>query len=140
MHSVRVPGRVAEDGASASADRRYVGNRVGCAAIVSAAAVMLGLSVHHGVQDTTADFSRPAIKKADAHYRLEECTYRAIRSELPEGATVFVAHYGHGKAVRLVDLETLWTVPQTSAATAQWVLSAGPGRPCSQRALVTQHR
>jgi hypothetical protein len=121
---LRVPGRVAEDGPSVSAARRHVAKRIGCAVIVSAAGVALGFSVHHGLQTTTA-FLRPgSIRRAVVADRQEECIYRAIRSELPKGAAVYINDPVHVQ--RLAELSTLWAVPQPSPATARWTISLVP--------------
>jgi hypothetical protein len=134
VHTFRrigLPVRVAEDGASVSAAWRHVGWRIGCAVIVFTAAVALGFSVHHGLQTTTA-FLRPAsIRSAVVADRQEECIYRAIRSELPKGAAVYINDPVHVQ--RLAELSTLWAVPRPSTATARWTIalvpvsSLGPG-------------
>ena len=124
FHRPRVPGRVAEDSTSVSAARLHVARRIGCAVIVSAAAVALGLSVHHGLQTTTA-FLRPgSIRSAVVADQREDCIYRAIRSELPRGAAVYVSDPVHVQ--RLTELSTLWAVPQVSPATARWAISLVP--------------
>jgi hypothetical protein len=126
---------MAEHGPSIPAGRRHVARRIGCAAIAFAAAVTLGLSVHYEVQTTTA-FLRPgSIRRAVVADRQEECIYRAIRSELPRGAAVYISdpvvHWTNFQ--RLAELSTLWAVPQVSPATARWTISlvpsssAGPG-------------
>jgi hypothetical protein len=102
---------------------RQVSKRVGCAGIVVAAAVTLGLSVHHGVQHTAA-LDRPSNVAADtAAFRQEECLYYAIRSEVPKGATVYVNTGSWQHMQRLAELSTLWAVPQPTLATAQWRLT-----------------
>jgi hypothetical protein len=89
--------------------------------IVVAAAVTLGLSVHHELQ-TTAAFLRPgSVNSAAVAYRQEECIYRAIRSELPKGAAVYIDDPVHVQ--RLAELSTLWAVPQPTPATARWTIS-----------------
>src|SRR5580700_3920442 len=71
------PGRVAESGASAGAGRRRVGTRIGCGLIVFAAAVMLGLSVRNGMENTAGELN-PGARKAWATFdRQEECIYHA---------------------------------------------------------------
>ena len=86
MRSSRVPGRPAEGGTSVPDAGRHVGRRVGCAFIVCAAAVMLGLSVQHGLEVNAAALSPASIRTWTSFDREEECIYRAIRSDLPEGA------------------------------------------------------
>jgi hypothetical protein len=124
FHPLRMPGRVAQDGPSVSAARLGVARRLGCAMIVSAAGLALGFSVHHGLQTTTA-FLRPgSVRSAVVADRREDCIYRAIRSELPKGAAVYVNDPVHVQ--RLTELSTLWAVPQVSPATARWTISLVP--------------
>jgi hypothetical protein len=131
---MRMPGRVVQDGPSASAARRHVGRRIGCAVIVSAAGVALGFSVHHGLQTTTALLRPGSVRGAVVADRQEECIYRAIRSELPKGATVYINDPVHVQ--RLAELSTLWAVPQPSLATAHYRLILVPARGhCSGLAL-----
>jgi hypothetical protein len=116
-----MPGPAAEDGPPVSAARRHVGKRIGGTAIVFAAAVTLGLSVHHGLQ-TTAALRRPAsVRRATVADQQEECIYRAIRSELPKGAAVYISDPVHVQL--LAELSTLWAVPQPSPVTARWTIS-----------------
>jgi hypothetical protein len=134
------PGRIAENGASVRVGRRHVGTLIGCGLIVSAAAVMLGLSVRHGMAVNAWELS-PAGAKAWAKFdRQEECIYHAIRSEVPEGATVYIDDAVVYDAQRLAELSTSWAVPQPSPATARWTLSLVPGRACSGRSLEVRHR
>jgi hypothetical protein len=124
IRRMRIPGRVGEDGPFVSPARRRIAKRIGCAVIVSVAGVTLGFSVHHGLQATTA-FLRPAsIKSAVLADRQEGCIYRAIRSELPKGATVYINDPVHVQ--RLAELSTLWAVPQASPVTARWTISLVP--------------
>lgn len=131
---------------------RQVAKRIGCAVIASTASVGLGLSVLHGLR-TSAGFLRPAsVRAAAVADKQEECIYRAIRAELPRGATVYINDPVHVQ--RLAELSTLWVVPQASRATAGWTISLvpvsslGPGslapgspvpRHCYGLALEAQH-
>jgi hypothetical protein len=124
IRRTRMPGRVAPDGPSAAVARRRVGRRAGCAVIAAAAGVTLGLSVHHGVQTTTALLRPRAIRSSFVADRQEECIYRAIRSDLPKGAAVYINDPVHIQ--RLAELSTLWAVPQPSRATARWAISLVP--------------
>jgi hypothetical protein len=85
--------------------------------------VTLGLSVHHGLQHTATLDQPPNIAKGTAALQQEECLYRAIRSEVPKGATVYVNSAKWQYTQRLAELSTLWAVPQPTLATAQWRLS-----------------
>jgi hypothetical protein len=124
IRRLRMPGRVAEDGPSVSDARLQVARRVGCAVIVSAAGVALGFSVHHGLQTTTAFLRPKSIRSAVVADQREDCIYRAIRSELPKGAAVYIDDPVHVQ--RLAELSTLWAVPQVSPATARWTISLVP--------------
>jgi hypothetical protein len=124
IREMRMRGRAAQDGPPVSAARRHVGKRVGCALIVSAAGVALGFSVHHGLQTTTAILRPGSIRSAVVADRREECIYRAIRSDLPRGAAVYINDPVHVQ--RLSELSTLWAVPQVSPATARWTISLVP--------------
>jgi hypothetical protein len=124
FHPLRMPGHVTEDGPSVSAARLHAARRISCAVIVAAAGVALGFSVHHGLQTSSA-FLRPAsIRSAVVADRREDCIYRAIRSELPRGAAVYINDPVHVQ--RLTELSTLWAVPQVSPATARWAISLVP--------------
>src|SRR5271157_3350553 len=123
---------------SASMDERsrHVGKRVGCAGIVSAAVVTLGLSVHHDLQITAAALGPASIRYQTATFRQEECLYHALRSEVPKGATVYVYSPKYSHTQRLAELSTLWAVPQANLATARWRLSIVPAHGhCSGLAL-----
>jgi hypothetical protein len=125
IRHMRMPGRVAQDGPSVRAARLHLGKRIGCVVIVAVAAVTLGLSVHHGLQTTSSLVSRGAIRQAVIADRQEECIYRAIRSDLPKGAAVYIQDPIIGQ--RLAELSTLWAVPQASRADARWTASLVPG-------------
>ncbi len=103
-----------------------IGKRIGCAAIVAAAAVTLGLSVHHDVQFTAMVTTPKWIAEQTAKLRQEECIYHAIRAQVPKGAAVYVNSPDFHPTQRLAELSTLWAVPQASLATAQWRLSLVP--------------
>ena len=102
---------------------RNIGKRIGCAGIVCAAAVTLGLSVRHGLQTTAAILSPASTRQAAAADRQEDCIYQAIRSELPKGAAVYVDSRDYHVRQRLAELSTTWAVPQASLATARWKLA-----------------
>jgi len=124
IRDTRMRGRAAQDGPSVSAARRYAGRRIGCAVIATAAGVTLGLSAHHDLQTTTALLRPRAIRSSVVADRQEECVYRAIRSDLPKGAAVYIDDPVHIQ--RLAELSTLWAVPQVSPATARWTISLVP--------------
>jgi hypothetical protein len=137
IRRTRMPGRVAPDGPSAAAARRRVGRRAGCAVIAVAAGATLGLSVHHGVQTTTALLRPRAIRSSLVADRQEECIYRGIRSELPRGAAVYIDDLVHIQ--RLAELSTLWAVPQPSRATARWTIALVPSSSLARGSRVQWH-
>jgi hypothetical protein len=100
-----------------------VGKRIGCAAIVVAAGVGLGLSVHHGVQSARSVTTTTFVAQANAQMRQEECVYSAIRLLVPKGATVYVTAPQFQPTQRLAELSTLWAVPEANIADAQYRLS-----------------
>jgi len=106
---------------------RQISKRIVCAAIVAAAAVTLGLSVHHDLQFTSKVTAPKFIADQTAALRQEECIYDAIRSQVPKGAAVYVDGPGWAHQ-RVAELSTLWAVPQASLATARWRLSLVPVR------------
>jgi hypothetical protein len=105
---------------------RRVGKGIACVAVVSVAAVTLGLGVHHELQFTAADQRPATVTDQTASFRQEECLYHAIRSKVPKGATVYVNSPDWRQTQRLAELSTLWAVPQASLATAQYRLSLVP--------------
>jgi hypothetical protein len=124
VRPMRMRGRAAEDGPSVLAARRPVGRPIGCAFIAAAAGVTLGLSVHHGLQTTSALLGPRAVSSAVVADRQEECIYRGIRSDLPKGAAVYINDPVHVQ--RLAELSTLWAVPQAQRATARWTVALVP--------------
>lgn len=125
MHAA--PASQAASGAPAAP---RIGKLLGCGAVFCISAAALGLSVHHGLQDTAAYVGKHSVDLAAANNRQEECIYKAIRSKLPKGAPIYVPDYAHGREVRVNDLATLWAVPQPGPSTARWIVSLVPGREC----------
>jgi len=107
------------------------GKRIGAAVVVAAAAVGLGLSVHHDVQFTAKVTTAKYIAGVNATMRQEECVYNAIRLKVPKGATVYVTAKRFPPTQRLAELSTLWAVPVANIADAQYRLTLVPprGRP-----------
>jgi hypothetical protein len=103
-----------------------IGKRIGSAAIVAAAVVTLGLSVHHDLQFTAEVTTPQWIAGQTAALRQEECIYNATWSQVPKGAPVYVYSPDSYPTQRLAELSTLWAVPQARLATAQWRLSLVP--------------
>lgn len=122
---------------------KRIGKRLGCAGIVVAAAVSLGLSVRHSVQ-FAANWGTPANKTAwTIASRQSECLYQAIRKQVPEGVTAYVHGPTHALTWRMATLSTPWLVPQeASPPTALWRLSlvyVPPRTQCHGLELKVQH-
>jgi hypothetical protein len=115
------------------------GKILGCAAVCCISAAALGLMVHHGLGDTYSYLSGHSLKANARNDRQEECIYHAIRSRLPKGAAIYVPNYAYGDEVRANDLATLWAVPQSGPATAQWVVSLTRGTECEGLTLRIRH-
>jgi hypothetical protein len=103
-----------------------VGKRLGCAAIVAAAGVGLGLSVHHDVQFTGSVTTANFIAGLNREMSQEQCLYDAIRLKVPKGATVYVTAPRFPPTQRLAELSTLWAVPEANIADAQYRLTLVP--------------
>jgi len=103
-----------------------VGKLVGCVAIVVAALVTLGLSVHHDVQFTASVTTQNYMARSKADMRQEQCIYSAIRSRLPKGATIYTDGQFWTHVQRLDELSTTWAVPQANRADAQWSVTLVP--------------
>lgn len=102
------------------------GKRIGCAAIVAAAGVALGLSVHHDVQITGSVTTATFIANANAQTRQGECVFDAIRLKVPEGATVYVPPPRSQVWDHLVEWSTPWAVPETDLSDARYQLTLVP--------------
>lgn len=103
---------------------KRVGKRIGCAGILAAAAVSLGLSVHHGVQFTARFVTHQQINRWTTSTRQLECIYRDIRERVPQGVTAYVHGPSQAFTWGLAELSTPWLVPQqASSPTASWRLS-----------------
>lgn len=102
------------------------GKRIACAAIVAAAGVGLGLSVHHEVQFTGSVTTTKFIAGANAQLRQSECVFDAVRLKVPEGATVYISNQRSLPADKLVEWSTPWTVPVADIADAQYQLTLVP--------------
>ncbi len=103
------------------------GKRIGCAAIVAAAGVGLGLSVHHDVQFTGSVTTAKFIVGVNAQLRQGECIFDAIRLKVPKGATVYVTDPRSGQVGdHMVEWSTPWAVPVADIADAQYRLTLVP--------------
>ena len=109
-----------------SARSERAGKRIGCVAIVIAAGVGLGLSVHHDVQFTGSVTTTKFIATVNAQQRQAECVFDAIRLKVPEGATVYVTDPLSEPADHLVEWSTPWAVPEMNIADAQYRLTLVP--------------
>ena len=102
------------------------GKRIGCAAIVAAAGVGLGLSVHHDVQLTGAATNAAFAVRANEAIRQAECVSDAIRLAVPKGATVYTTDPLSTQADRLAEWSTTWAVPVANIADARYRLTLVP--------------
>ncbi len=102
---------------------RRAGKRIGCVAIISAAAVTAGLSVHHDLQFVSQDLTPTSVTNQTAALRQEECLYKAIRLMVPKGASVYVKANKWTVTQRLSELSTVWAVPDANLASAQYRLT-----------------
>lgn len=94
-----------------------------CAAIAGIGGAAFGFSIHHLIQ-LSDQMQRPAaLTQAYGTYRQELCFFHAIRSDVPEGAAVYVNSSNLSHSQRLAEWSTLWAVPKKHEAAAQWVLS-----------------
>jgi hypothetical protein len=102
---------------------KRVGKRIGCAGILAAAAVSLGLSVRHGVQFTAHFVTSQQINSSTLSIRRQECIYQDIRERVPQGVTAYVHGPSQPFTWGLAELSTPWLVPQqVSPLTASWRL------------------
>jgi predicted regulator of amino acid metabolism with ACT domain len=100
-----------------------VNKRLGSVAIVAAAAITLGLSVHNDTQFTASVTTPGVIAESTANVRQEQCIRRAIMAAVPKGAKVYVITPDFVPTQRLSELSTLWAVPEANIAAAQWRLT-----------------
>jgi hypothetical protein len=105
---------------------RRAGKRIGCVAIISAAAVTAGLSVHHDLQFVSEDLAPASVLAQTAALHQEECIYKAIRLLVPEGASVYLQANKWTVTQRLSELSTGWAVPDAKLAGAQFTMSLVP--------------
>lgn len=118
---------------------KRIGKRVGCAGIVVAAVVTLGVHVRHDLQFTAKFVTPGEISYEASCTNWEDYIYQAIRSQVPEGAPVYVQGPGHTLTIRLAELATPWLVPQATPATASWKLTLVPAhRRCVGLSLEAQ--
>jgi hypothetical protein len=113
-------------GTSTGKRAKRIARRAGCAAIVCTALVTLGLSVRHEVRFTQSFVTPQEISQQTLCARWEEYVYQAVRSQVPQGATVYVHGPTHTLTIRLAELSTPWLVPQASSVTASWKLTLVP--------------
>jgi hypothetical protein len=125
-------------GASGQPGRPGLAKLVCCALIASVAAGTIGLAVHHDVETTSAVL-KPSSLALAIHLNTQElCFYHLIRKELPKGATIYVGNTAPAQIQRLAELSTLWTVPQQTAATAEWEIFLYHASGCSGLGLIVR--
>jgi hypothetical protein len=94
-----------------------------CAAIAGIGGATFGFGINHLVQRSDQIRSPAAVMQASGTYQQEVCIFNAIRSDVPEGAAVYVSSSDVSHTQRLAELSTLWAVPKEQRAAAQWVLT-----------------
>jgi hypothetical protein len=96
---------------------------VACAAITGIGGAAFGFCVNHLVL-LSDKIQAPAARALDfASYQQEVCLFRAIRADVPRGATVYVESPSEVHTQRLAEFSTGWAVPKEQRADAQWALS-----------------
>jgi hypothetical protein len=105
------------------ASARRAGKRIGCVAVIAAAAVTAGLSVHHDLTFVSQDLTPKSVASQTAALHQEECLYQAIRLMVPKDATVYVNANRWNAAQRLSELSTAWAVPDANLASARYRLT-----------------
>lgn len=96
---------------------------VACAAIAGIGGAAFGVGIHRAVQVNDQLKSPANVTYADAAYRQELCFFRAIRSDVPRGAAVYVNGPDTAHTQRLAELSTLWAVPKEFRSAAQWTVT-----------------
>jgi hypothetical protein len=106
-----------------------IGRRILAAVIAVAAAVMLALGIHHGVELNNSVLNPATVAQNTATDARVMCMYRGIRQELPEGATFYdaptKANVYHFQ--RLAEVATLWAVPRTTESASEYLIKIAKG-------------
>ena len=105
------------------------------------AAVCLGalcVTAFHGLNVTIAETTGYSVRSWESVEAQQECLYHEIRSQLPRNSSVFISGNDTYNGQRLVELSTLWVVPQVSSATAKWTMAIVTGSTCSGMSLRVQ--
>jgi hypothetical protein len=118
----------APDGESGAASHRgQTGKRLGYAVIAAVAVVTLGLGIRQDLQLNSTLLTRSAIRSATAADGQVTCLFRALRRELPKGATFYDSSANVTHFQRLAELATPWAVPEQNPAAARWRVDIVPG-------------
>jgi hypothetical protein len=124
-----------------------------CAAIAGIGGAAFGFGINRLVQLSDQMQSPAALTVTYGTYRQELCLFHAIRSDVPEGAAVYVIGPDPSHSQRLAEWSTAWAVPKEHEAAARWVLTItylGKSRPprrhagirftrCAGALLVVRH-
>lgn len=101
--------------------------RIGCAGMAAAAALTVGLSVHHEIQLTAGLLAPGQVALQTGLYRQQQCIYQAVRDDVPKGAAVYITSPPLAVPTeRLSEVSTLWAVLEAKPAAARWRLSLVP--------------
>lgn len=96
---------------------------VACAAIAGIGGAAFGFCVNRLVL-LSHNIQTPAARALDfGTYRQEVCLFRAIRTDVPRGAAVYVESASEPHSQRLSEYSTGWAVPKVHQADAQWLLT-----------------
>lgn len=125
-------------GARRAVTRRRVVPALAALAVVVVAAVSVGVEFAN-VLRTTSTLAGPVLDR-QYHVNLAQftCLQDQIRSDVPQGATVYTGGPGSVNDAALTEYATPWATP-TLDPTAPWVLSLSSG-PCLGLGIVAHRR
>jgi hypothetical protein len=105
-----------------------------CVAVASVA-----LCVRSGATATVSDVRQTSVSSWTVADRQQACLARLIETRLPRGTPVYIGSSQGFASQELIELSTLWVVPQPTTASATWVLSLVPGEDCSGETVRLRH-
>jgi len=119
--------------------RSRPGAQVARIAIVCVVVSAIGFCLRLGITTTSADVRQASVTSWTSADRQQACIARLIETRLPRGAPVYDGNNEDYASQELIELSTLWVVPQPTPATATWVLSIEPGPACNGETLGLRH-
>jgi hypothetical protein len=116
--------------------------RLAAALVIITAIATFALSTHNEVQLTAGILNPQAVRAANQFEALTECVYRAIRAEVPRGASIYTDSSNRFTYQQIVETSTLWATPRITLAQAEYEvnLDKAPDAPCDGRVLTVRHR